>query len=132
MAQSATDAILLVDNVRNLFLAGDAILRAILLAHHTPRTLFRIDHIFYQCLALFRGAFFIVNMCFVLIPEIPDGGKHGIGRRLAKPAQGRGYDIAGQRFKDLYIAHPAFPLGNIGQLFQQYRGPFPAGGTFAA
>ena len=73
------------------------------------------------------------HVLFILGPEIPQGGKHGVGRRLPEPAERGVLDRAGQllrgRSRSSMAAFPSRdPLDDLPHPLR----PFPAGNALAA
>ena len=96
LTSSALDALGGIDTVRLAHGAGDGISRAVTGAKAAAFALFRIDLIGKQRPAMPSGTPLFLDMGFILIPEIMDGGQHRVRRSLAKAAQGGCLDLIAQ------------------------------------
>ncbi|MPN24205.1 hypothetical protein SDC9_171599 [bioreactor metagenome] len=71
-------------------------------------------------------------MLLVFLPEMLDGGKHGIGCRLAQAAQRGVLDHLSELDQLFNVAFLALALGDALQNLQHALGPQPAGYAFPA
>lgn len=71
LADSALDTDIAIDLMRFLDLSGNGTDRTLARASCTSNTLRRIDFIAYELLALARWALLVMDMCLILLREIP-------------------------------------------------------------
>ncbi|MPN26664.1 hypothetical protein SDC9_174089 [bioreactor metagenome] len=74
----------------------------------------------------------VVNVIFIFVSEITDGGKNRIRRGLAQPAHGGLNERFGELFQKLHVARLALAAGNALQNLQHPGGADAAGNAFAA
>src|SRR4030042_213547 len=87
-ARSAPDALLLVDHVRGLPLARDALCGAAFETQPATRALLFVDDERCERLAYPGLPPPAPDMRLVFVPEVPERAQRGVRRRLAQPAQG--------------------------------------------
>ena len=75
---------------------------------------------------------FVINMLFILLPEVADGGQDRIGSSSPQSTQGGIDDCFTHVFKELDVSFPAVAFGDVGKDFQHPSGAFTAGGTLPA
>ena len=73
--------------MRLFALARDGFHRAVLEANRATGAFFLVNFIGQQGTAFFRRALFMVDMRFILIPEVPDGGEDRIRSGLPQSAK---------------------------------------------
>ena len=115
-----------------LLLTGDSSSGALLGTHGAALTLFRIDDILDKALAVLGGALLVPDVSIILIPEVLNGGKYGVGSSLTQAAQSAVLDAKAQLFQQLYVAFLALALGDPGQDLQHPLGAQTAGDTLTA
>ena len=86
-ALAAADTDVGIDAVGLLQLAGDSAHGALLGTQAAADALLGIDGVGQQSGALLSGALLLIDMCFVLVAEVADSGKYGVGSSLAQAAQ---------------------------------------------
>ena len=72
------------------------------------------------------------DVVFELLAEVPHGGQHRVGRRLAQAAQRAVADVAAQLVQPLQVVHAARALGDAVQDAQTLVQSDAAGNAFAA
>ena len=73
----------------------------------------------------------VPDVGFILVGEILDRGKHGLGTRLTQSAKGAVLDRPGDLAKNVQVAHPAFALGDPRQDIEHVFGAKSAGRTLS-
>ena len=111
---------------------GDSLSRALSGAEAAAGALFSVDPVFEQILTYARGTLLVADMCDVLVAEVTEGRKHGVGRGLSEAAQGVGFDEVAQLFHLVEHFHGALTLGDLVEHFEQTLGADTAGSTFTA
>ena len=109
-----------------------AVHRAVLEADHAARAFLLVDRIGQQRPAYLCRAFFMVDMRFVFIPEIPDRGKNRVRRCLPEAAKRIILDLVSQFFQFLNISLSSFAVGDPFKDLEHPLGAHPAEGTFPA
>ena len=64
----------------------------------------------------------MIDMIFIFVSEIFDGGQHRVGSCLTETAQRTIFDLVAEFFKQFDVAILAFPLGNPVENFQHPGG----------
>ncbi len=106
--------------------------RTILCTHHTAGTLVGNNGIREQGFAHFSRAFFMVDMRFILIPEVFHGGEYGIRSGLSESAETIILDLISQFFEQVEIAFLSLSFADAGQDFEHAFGTNPAECAFSA
>ena len=99
--------------------AADAAGRAAARAQRAAPALRRVDLIGHQLLAVAGRAALLIDVRFVFVAEILEGGKHRVRRGLSQTAQRRRLDGLGQLFQLLNVAVLAAAINDAFEDFQQ-------------
>ena len=131
-AGAALDTLLRINDVRVLDRADDGVVGAVPCAQGTALTLIRINVVGEECFTYAGRAAFLLNMGLVFVTEEPQGGKHRVGSRLSKSAEGIVLNVIAELLQFVQIFHGSLTLGDLGQDLQHTSGTDAAGSTFAA
>ena len=107
-------------------------MRAPLLAGAAAGALLGVDTEAEQSLAMTGGTSALVNVCLVLVSEVPQRAQNRVRRGLTELAERRLLDLSPQRLQRLEIGRLAFAFGNVGEDLQHAFRADSAGHALAA
>jgi len=131
-AGAALDALGGVDGMGFLDSTGDSANGALSCAGGTALALISNDAVVEQSLADAGGALLVNDMSYILIAEVTDGGKNGVGSSLTKAAQSVFLDICSQLFQLVQIFQSALALSDAVKDLIHTTGTDTAGSTLTA